>query len=535
MRRSAVSPRSPRPSWTPRARSWGWRGCEQPAGADRPRPADRDRPRAVRGLRGLRQRGARRVQIGRRVGRRLPRAGGGRARAAAARVRCLPCGRDHGVGRVRPPDRPCESRPQPPVVTGLRLVLPRDPWPRLPSERATRVAIATIYALVLLVALAEVARSLARADRLDYAYYPELGEVVLSGGDPYANAFNTWPPFFLLVAAGLALGSRVSAAGTLFAWQLASVLAVWGTLKLLARSFEDGGAALTFWPRSPDRLAFVSSGVIVPFLFTARLFDDNLQHGPINALLLFLCLLAFVLFREQRLVAGGFALALAASLKAVPVLLLGYLAYKRRWRELGWSIAFLVLLNLVIPIALFGPGEAAAQWRAWRAVAAAEMVQPVAHHPNQALLSALKRLLTVEGGARNPIDYALAAWPTTAVVRLFWLVAGFAGLALTFAFRGSSRDLRDPRFAGEFAVCLGAMTLVSPLAWAAHFVTLVAPAAVAWAALPATARRAPGRGWRWGLWGGAFGCITLSAARFVGWAWGRRLRSLFAVPPGGGV
>src|SRR2546425_7120931 len=247
MRGSAVSPRSPRPSWTRRARSWGWRGCEQPAGADRPRPADRDRPRAVRGLRGLRQGGARRVQIGRRVGRQLRRAGGGRARAAAARVRCLPGGRDHGVGRVRPPDRPREPRPQAPVVTGLRPVIPRDPWPRLGSERATRLAIATIYTLVLLVALAEGARSLARADRLDYAYYPKLGEVVLSGGDPYANAFNTWPPFFLLVAARLALGSRVSAVGTVFAWQLASVLAVWGTLKLLARSFEDGGSALTFW------------------------------------------------------------------------------------------------------------------------------------------------------------------------------------------------------------------------------------------------------------------------------------------------
>ena len=417
-------------------------------------------------------------------------------------------------------------------MTGLRLVIPRDPWPRLGSERATRVAVATIYTLVLLVALAEGARSLARADRLDYSYYPKLGEVVLSGGDPYANAFNTWPPFFLLVAAGLALGSRVSAVGTLFAWQLAGVLAVWGTLKLLARSFEDGGSALTFWPRSPDRLAFVSSGVVVPFIFTARLFDDNLQHGQINAMLLFLSLLAFVLFREHRLIAGGCALALAASLKAVPVLLLGYLAYKRRWRELGWTVAFLVLLNLVIPIAIFGPGDVAAQWRAWRAVAAAEMVQPVAHHPNQALLSALKRVLTVQGGATNPIDYAVAAWPTTAVVRLFWLVAALAGLGLAFAFRGSSRDLRDPRCAGEFAVCLGAMTLVSPLAWAAHFVTLVAPAALVWAALRRLPRGAPGRWWRWGLWWASFGCITLSASGFVGWAWSRRLESLSVITLG---
>jgi len=144
----------------------------------------------------------------------------------------------------------------------------------------------------------------------------------------------------------------------------------------------------------------------------------------------------------------------------------------------------------------------------------------------------LKRLLTVEGGARNPIDYALAAWPTTAVVRLFWLVAGFAGLALAFAFRGSSRDLRDPRCAGEFAVCLGAMTLVSPLAWAAHFVTLVAPAAVAWAALRRLPPGAPGRRWRWGLWWASFGCLTLSASGFVGWAWSRRLESFSVITLG---
>src|SRR3989442_1865731 len=240
MRRSAASPRSRRPSWTPRARSWGWRGCERPAGADRPRAADRDRPRAVRGLRGLRQGGPSRVQAGRRVSRRLPRAGGGGARAAAARVRCLPRGRDRGVGRDRLPDRPREPRPKRPVVTGLRLVIPRDPWPRLGSERATRVAIATIYTLVLLVALAEVARSLARADRLDYSSYPKLGEVVLSGGDPYGNAFNTCPPLFLLVAAALALGSRVSPVGTLFTWQLASGPAVRGTAKLLPRAREVG-------------------------------------------------------------------------------------------------------------------------------------------------------------------------------------------------------------------------------------------------------------------------------------------------------
>lgn len=417
-------------------------------------------------------------------------------------------------------------------MTGPALVIPRDPWPRLRSERATRIAIATIYALVMLVTLAEVGRSLARVDRLDYTCYPQVGELVLAGRNPYEPACSTWPPFFLVPAAALALAARVSPGGTLLVWQLASVLAAWGTLRLLARCFEDGGAGLTFWPRSPDRLAFVSAGVVVPFLFSARLFQDNLQHGQINIILLFLCMLAFVLFRERRPIPGGFALALAASLKAVPVLLLGYLTYKRAWRALGWTVGFLVLLNVAIPMVSFGPEKVATQWHAWRTVAATVMATPATHYPDQALLSALERLLTVEGGETNPVRPAIAAWSIATVVRIFWIVAALAALSLALAFRRNPRDLRDPRCAGEFAICLGAMTLVSPLAWAAHFVTLVAPAALVWRVLRQLPRGARGGGWRWALWWGAFACLTLSASGFVGWRMTRWLESLSVITVG---
>jgi hypothetical protein len=411
-------------------------------------------------------------------------------------------------------------------------VIPRDPWPQLRAPSATRVAIVATYALVLIVVVATLAQSLARADRLDYTGYPQLGEVVLAGGDPYSLAINSWPPFFLLIAAGLALASRISSLATLAVWQFASILAVWGTLKLLARCFADRGADATFWPSASDRLAFVSTPIFVPFLFSARVFEDNLQHGQINAQLLFLALLAFTLFREQRPIAGGIALALAASMKAVPVLLLGYLAYKRCWRAMGWTIAFLVLLNVVIPVAIFGTAEVATQWKSWRTVVGAEMLQPIAHHPNQSLLSALKRVLTVEGGSTNPVHFRLAAWSTAAVVRLYWILAMLGLLGLALSFRNNPRDLSDRRCAGEFAICLAAMTLVSPLAWTAHFVTLVAPAALVWTALRILLVGAADRRWRMGVWWTSFACITLSASGFVGWAWARRLESLSVITLG---
>jgi len=414
-------------------------------------------------------------------------------------------------------------------VSAARLVLPRDAWPPLRSEQARRAVALFVYGLVLLWAAAEVLRSLARADRLDYTGYVALGRIVLDRGDPYGPAFSTWPPFFQFPAALLALGSRVSAGATLAIWQVLSVLSVWGALRILTRWFE--GQVPTFLPKAVDRPAFVSAAVLVPFLYMARLLQDNLQHGQINAMLLFLSLFAFDLFRSGRARTGGFSLALAASVKAVPAALVGYLVVKRAWREAAWTVAWLVILNVLLPAVAFGPERALAHWHSWRAVAAAQTSEPIAHYPNQSLLSALRRLLSREGGAVNPVSYAVAAWSPGTVQTVFLAIAGL-GAALLAAVFVRQRGIAGLRAAGEIALCLGAMTLVSPLAWTAHYVTLLAPCALAWWGLRRLEPGAPGRRWKWGLWWGAFALLTLSAQGIAGGAGNRVLLSCSAITAG---
>ncbi|TLZ75598.1 MAG: DUF2029 domain-containing protein, partial [Methanobacteriota archaeon] len=198
-------------------------------------------------------------------------------------------------------------------------------------------------------------------------------------------------------------------------------------------------------------------------------------------------LLAFYWFRGARPALGGSALALAASVKAVPVALVLYLVYKRAWRETGWTLAYLVLLNLALPVFVLGPHETATYWHRWREVSDVQIAGAgSAHYYNQSLLAALKRLLP-GGWVALPLFYALAA-------------LGAAGLA--WAFRHDPPDLRDPRTAAELAICLGALVVVDPLAWKAHYVTLVAAYFFCWGAL----RRLPAGGggggagwWRWAL------------------------------------
>lgn len=398
----------------------------------------------------------------------------------------------------------------------FRFVLPRDPWPAMRSARATRLVLGAIYALVLIAAAAEIARSLGRQHAVIFEGYVKVGDRVLAGGDPYSLILNTWPPFFFFVGAGLALIAKLSGTPALLLWQLGGALAIWGCCKLSAQFFLEDGESPTFWPRDPAHTAFGSSVVLVPFLMTARLFQEHLQHTQINAQILFLVLLAFHLFSRHRPALGGLSLAVAASTKAVPILLVPYLLYKRAWKALGWTVAFLVALNVVLPAAVFGPARALEHWRTWRAVAVRETADPTPHFMNQSFPAAAKRLLTASGSARDPVHYAVADWSGQTVRRVFFGVAFAAALWLAWRFRRHPPDWTDRRTAAELAILLGAMVVVDPLAWKAHYVVLIVPYTFAWWALRRLPPDAPGRAWRWALWWGSFACITLSAPTIVG-------------------
>ena len=344
-----------------------------------------------------------------------------------------------------------------------------------------------VYAVTLLYLAFEIARSLWRADIVVFSGYLELGESILAGRDPYRIHLNTWPPFFGPVVAVLALVTRVLGIhAVLLLWQLGTVFAIWGCCRILARWFEDD------W----QEVSFTSSAMLVPVLLSARILQEHLQHTQVNVFLLFLALLALSQFRAGRPQWGGLALAAAASVKAMPVLLVGYLVYRRRWRETAWTVAWLAALNIVLPVLVFGPAEAHAQWHSWRAVAAREIADPAtAHHSNQSLLAAAERLIADPGAARAA----------------FYAVAGLLALGLAIAFRpiqGAALDLRSRRAAGEWTTALLAMTLVTLLAWKAHFVTLLAGYwFVWWAPRP-----------RWANWALAASVllVTFSAPAIVG-------------------
>ena len=120
----------------------------------------------------------------------------------------------------------------------------------------------------------------------------------------------------------------------------------------------------------------------------------------------------------------------------------------------------------------------------------------------------------------------MADWSTRAVQAVFFAAALAVALVLAYWFRRHPRDWADPRTAAELAILLGAMVVVDPLAWKAHYVVLIVPYTFAWWALRRLPADAPGRMWRWTLWWVSFACITLSAPTLVGAHWRDVLESL---------
>ena len=357
-------------------------------------------------------------------------------------------------------------------------------------------------ALLVLLAAAEIVRSLGRLDGVIFSGYAQLGATVLEGGDPYSLRINTslitWPPFFLFIAAGVALIARVSLAGALLLWQIGSVAAVWGVLRLSSRLAGEEPAPLT------------STTVLAPLLMSARLLQEHLQHTQVNLYVLYLILLAFYLFQQRHHGLGGLALAAAASWRAVPIIFLLYLLYKRAWRPAAWTAGFLVVLNVFLPVAAFGSRAAMEHWRSWRAIATAEISDPTPRYSNQSLLAALKRLLTSEGSAGDPVKVGVVDWSTERVVRLFQGLIVVAGIAFALLFLRHPPSLESPRSFGELAVGLVLMPLLSPLAWKAHFVTLLVGYWLVWRVIPGRGRVV------WVLWWASFACLTLSAPALVG-------------------
>ena len=279
---------------------------------------------------------------------------------------------------------------------------------------------------------------------------PELGqsERLLHGKALYtANEVEGvwWPPFSALALVPFTLLARASFPLAKVAWAVLGVACLaWSVTRVRAPTWS--------------RVALATAAVAVPI-------QTNFEHANINTILLALVVAAATDVANGRETRAGLWIGIATALKALPGLLLAYLAYRRRWSAFGVGVAAAVGLT-ALSLLPYGPSGALTAMREWVAFVSksSDLMSP----SNQSLAALVSRL-----GISPAVGWAAGLVCLTAA-------------AIAFRQRPTSDVV-----ARELAIVTLLAVVLSPIAWV-HYYVLLLPA---WAAAFELSDDVPRRLW----------------------------------------
>jgi len=197
-------------------------------------------------------------------------------------------------------------------------------------------------------------------ERTDFTVYSAAGRAVLDGTDIYQahNArgwFYVYPPTF---AVFMPLFAKLPLAWGSGLWYLLSLLAVASALSMSLKMARAAGPGLA-GPNDAWTLGEVPLFLASPWLVSGML------RCQASEFMVWLMIAAVYCGWRGRHWLGGMSLAAAALIKAFPLALLAYFAWRRQWRFVGACMLGLVLGGLILPAAVFGWQKNIDYWQQW--------------------------------------------------------------------------------------------------------------------------------------------------------------------------
>jgi len=312
----------------------------------------------------------------------------------------------------------------------------------------------------------------------DYKLWYATGKHVLTGDEIYffrAGKYDFMypPPCALFLAAASLLGQ-----GGLIFLLVAINSVTWFCSATLSAILARGDERTTNpW------LYLIPSLLVLVYIWSSY------HLGQPSLVLLALMLGAFVALRATHEITAGSLIAVAAAIKAFPVLALIYLVYRRYWTAAVSLVATLVFLLLILPAPFRGFKRAWHDVEKWRAGMLKYSEVTVGQRPmrsytwkNQSLIGVTNRLLRhVDADAASAPHQPV--YVNVADLKFPIVNAIVIGIALAFGILFIAvmpqRKMRTAESdAIEFALLLLLMLVVTPLSFGYFYSWLMLPFAV---------------------------------------------------------
>src|SRR5207302_5432765 len=196
----------------------------------------------------------------------------------------------------------------------------------------TFIAIATVFSAL------PILRYLRGHSIFDYELWHATGKHVLAGDEIYFFRSGKYDFMYPLPCAlFLAGASLLGQGGLIFLLVAINSVAWFCSAKLTATLATRDQRTTNLW------------AYVVPSLLVIVYIWSTYHLGQPNLVLLALMLGAFVALRAERQIIAGPLIAVAAAIKAFPVIAIVYLLYRRYWTAAAGLVVALVFLLLILP------------------------------------------------------------------------------------------------------------------------------------------------------------------------------------------
>jgi hypothetical protein len=211
--------------------------------------------------------------------------------------------------------------------------------------------------------------------------------------------------------------------------------------------------------------------LVVPLLLSARYVVGNFEHLQVNVVLFALVLGGLYLQATRRPALGGFLVGFAAAIKVMPLVVVAYLAYRRRWRAAAAAAVATAGFSLS-PVLVFGWDRYRDYLETWLGVVATgwgvgRMNQSVAAMWDRLLGHGLRPLATP---GIDDLPGSGAPLPFAALLVSAALVAAGA----LVAWRGRPRPDGWTALA-EWSAVLLAGAVFGPVTWKSYLIVALLP------------------------------------------------------------
>ncbi|GAC1336059.1 MAG: glycosyltransferase family 87 protein [Isosphaeraceae bacterium] len=371
---------------------------------------------------------------------------------------------------------------KPPRLSSRRY-FPVDPAaPAEPNER-TRYPITERLSRVLLV-VSMIAFSFAPVLRTfrhhpfnkDYILWYYTGRAVVDGNTLYPKGTKAFPFMYppscaTFLALGTLAGERAFVIGLTTINSIAWAATILLALSLTTRRFTGMHPFIYLGPTL----------AVLPFV------SDTYLLGQPNLLLLALMLGAAECLRSKREVFAGTLIAIAAAIKAFPVLAIFYLIRRRQWKATASLIVVLGSLLLALPCTFRGPSRSWDDLKTWtKGMLLKYDADTIAQRPERAYGFKNQSIVALANRLMRPVSAdaeSVKNWRVNLVVLDFRnvnIVIVCAAGALCLLYLAALAKSRFPdRIPAEWAMLLLLILMFTPLSFNYAYVWLFFPLMVA--------------------------------------------------------